>query len=67
MNFDDIKRNWKASFDKAGHLSKEQIKARLEIGGKSNNILKKIRKSFRFDIYLGMAIFSFILVFMTIY
>ena len=53
MEFDEIKKAWKDSFNKKGHLNKEEIEAKLTIKKKSNTALNKIKRNYKIDLYVG--------------
>lgn len=62
MEFDEIKNTWKNSFKESELLNKEELETRLKIGSKSNTALNKIKKSYRFELILGIPMFIGIIV-----
>ena len=67
MDFKEIKNIWNDSFNKKEQLNGEQIEAMLKIKSRSNNVLRKLRKSYRFDIYFGSFIFILLIIGMGLY
>ena len=60
MDFNEIKNTWKNSFTEKEHLTSDQIEAMLKIKSKSNTALGKIKRSFKFELITGGAMYLFI-------
>ncbi len=67
MDFNDIKNAWKNSFKDEKLLNKEEIEAKLKIKGKSNTALNKIKKSYRFELILGIPMFIGIIIYLFVF
>jgi len=67
MDFNDIKNAWKNSFKDEKLLNKEEIEAKLKIKGKSNTALNKIKKSYRFELILGIPMFTGIIIYLFLF
>ena len=67
MDFNDIKNAWKNSFKDEKLLNKEEIEAKLKIKGKSNTALNKIKKSYRFELILGLPMFIGIIIYLFLF
>lgn len=61
MEFDDIKKAWKNSFQKEEFLDKKEIDARLNIKSKSNTALNKVKRSYKFEIYGSVLLTVFVI------
>ncbi|HAF29610.1 MAG TPA: hypothetical protein DCG75_11225 [Bacteroidales bacterium] len=67
MEFDEIKNTWKNSFKNTEILNKEELETRLKIGSKSNTALNKIKRSYRFELILGIPMFLGIIICLFIF
>ena len=67
MDFNDIKNAWKNSIKDEKLLNKEEIEAKLRIKGKSNTALNKIKKSYRFELILGLPMFIGIIIYLFLF
>jgi arsenate reductase-like glutaredoxin family protein len=56
MDFDNIKKTWKNSFNKNEVLDKSRIEAQLKIKSKSNTALNKVKRNYKFDLYAGLIL-----------
>ena len=61
MDFDDIKKTWKNSFKDNELLDKQDIEARLNIKGKSNTALNKVKRSYKIEVYSSVLLTIFVL------
>lgn len=61
MDFDDIKKTWKDSFDKNEVLDTKKIEAKLKIKGNSNTALNKIKRNYIVELVIGSVLAIFIL------
>lgn len=62
MDLKEIKNIWNDSFKDDEHLDKEQIKAKLQIKSKSKTALRKITKSYKFELITGACMYLIIVV-----
>lgn len=61
MDFDDIKKTWKNSFKDNELLDKKDIEARLNIKGKSNTALNKVKRNYKIEVYSSVLLTIFVL------
>ncbi len=61
MDFDDIKKTWKNSFKDNELLDKQDIEARLNIKGKSNTALNKVKRNYKIEVYSSVLLTIFVL------
>lgn len=61
MDFDDIKKTWKNSFKDNELLNKKDIEARLNIKGKSNTALNKVKRNYKIEVYSSILLTLYVL------
>lgn len=66
MDFDDIKKTWKDSFNDKELLDKKDIEARLNIKSKSNTALNKIKRNYKIEVYSGIVLILFVMVWLYV-
>ncbi len=66
MDFKDIKNTWKDSFKDEEILNKQEIEAKLKIKKESNTALNKVKRNYKIELILGVAMSVFFIVWMTI-
>lgn len=64
MDFNDIKKTWKNSFNKNEVLDKSKIEAQLKVKSKSNTALNKVKRNYIIDLGAGLILMILILFWM---
>lgn len=61
MDFNDIKKTWKNSFNKNEVLDKSKIEAQLKVKSKSNTALNKVKRNYIIELVTGLILTILIL------
>ncbi|MFC2096531.1 ABC transporter permease [Bacteroidota bacterium] len=67
MDFNEIKNVWKNTVKDEKLLNKEELESRLNIRGKSNTALDKIRGSYRFELIVATPMFIGIIIYLFLF